>query len=800
MPDYGTRPSTAIPLPHVLVLTLLLRCSPALPAAEPDATANQQPMATIVVIGTSPLPGTTIDADKVPANVTSVQAGDLRREGAANLTAALNAQLGSVNLNDTLADPFQPDIFYRGFDASPVLGTPQGLAVYQNGVRINEAFGDAVNWDLIPDLAIDRLELVSANPVYGLNALGGAASLIMKDGFNYDGREIEISGGSFHQRSAAVQIGAHHGVLGIYVAARVLDQHGWHFFANDRIRQFYSALSAHLSAATLDLTYTHADNALYARGATPVQSLALDPRSVFTGPQGTLDRLDFLTLDASWSLTDHLSLQNVYYYRDYRQFIINGNTSNYAACTPKTLRGQLCQSDGITAVQDAAAQPIPDLSAGGALPIGENDFEDIHSHGVGGSWQLHVTQPMAGRENKLSAGATIDLAHIDFSSLSELGAIDRNLTVLPSGLFVDTPESSGFPATPVLLRATDRYYGFYVTDTLDLTSVLTVTASGRFNIAQIDLYDQRGTNLNGLNRYTHFNPALGATLKLSRALTAYGGYSTTNRAPTASEIECSNPLLPCLLPANLAGDPPSLRQVVAHTFEIGLRGHLQLPNGVAAALSWDMGLFRTQLDDDIYAIASSLSTGFFQNIGATRREGGQANLSWRDAHRSAYLNFSYVAATFESSFELNSPSSPAQDANGNIQVRPGDHLPGIPQQRIKAGADYEVIAGCSVGATLLYQSTQFYKGDESNQNAALPGFVVLGLHASWRFWNDSAVFLALQNVTDRRYATYGIYADPTGIGAPGVPADAGSNDPRADNRFASLAAPRSLFGGIQIRF
>ncbi|MBV9912681.1 MAG: TonB-dependent receptor, partial [Sinobacteraceae bacterium] len=682
----------------------------------------------------------------------------------------------------------------------PVLGTPQGLAVYQSGVRINEAFGDAVNWDLIPDLAIDRLELVSANPVYGLNALGGAASLIMKDGFNYEGRELEISGGSFRQRSAAAQIGAHDGTLGVYVAGRVLDQHGWHFFANDRIRQFYSALSAHLSAATLDLTYTHADNALYARGATPVQSLALDRRSVFTGPQGTLDRLDFLTLDGSLSLTEHLSLQNVYYYRDYRQFIINGNTTNYAACSSTTVRGQLCQPDGLTAVQDAAGQPIPDLSAGGTLPIGENDFEDIHSHGAGGSWQLHLTQPLVGRENKLSAGAAIDLANIDFSSTTELGVIDRNLNVLPSGLFVDTPESSGFPATPVLLRATDRYYGFYVTDALDLTSMLTVTASARFNIAQIDLYDQHGTNLNGLNRYTHLNPALGATFRLTRSLTAYGGYATTNRAPTASEIECSDPLLPCLLPANLAGDPPNLRQVVAHTFEVGLRGRLDATSGGSGALSWDVGLFRTQLDDDIYAIASSLSTGFFQNIGATRRAGGQANLSWRDARRSAYLNYSYVAGTFQSAFELSSPSSPAQDANGNIQVRPGDRLPGIPRQRVKAGADYEVIAGCSVGATLLLQSSQFYKGDESNQNAPLPGFAVLDLHASWRFGSDSEAFLAIQNVTDRRYATYGIYADPTGVGAPGIPAGAGANDPRVDNRFASLAAPRSLFGGIRIRF
>ena len=109
--------------------------------------------------------------------------------------------MSSVNINDDLDDPFQPDILYRGFEASPVLGTPQGLAVYQNGVRINEAFGDTVNWDLFPDIAINQVELVSSSPLYGLNALGGAISVTMKNGFTYQGGELEVSGGSFGQRS-----------------------------------------------------------------------------------------------------------------------------------------------------------------------------------------------------------------------------------------------------------------------------------------------------------------------------------------------------------------------------------------------------------------------------------------------------------------------------------------------------------------------------------------------------------------------------------------------------------------------
>lgn len=781
-------------------LPLLVTFAPAVVQAT-DADGEPADLSTVTVIGTTPVPGATIDVAKIPSNVESVRASDMTRSGTSSLTRALNEQLGSININDTLADPFQPDIFYRGFDASPVLGTPQGLAVYQNGVRINEAFGDAVNWDLIPDIAINEVDIVSANPVYGLNALGGAATITMKNGFNYQGAEVELSGGSFKQHSGTAEFGANNGTFGIYAAGRILDEDGWRFFAHDRIRQFYAAASAHLDGATLDLTYSHADNGLFGPGAAPVQSLALDSRNVFTGPQANLNRLDFVTLDGSYSIAKGLSVQSVVYYRDYRQSVSNGNTTNFAACTTATDSAFLCQEDGVTPLTNAAGQELPDISQGGTVAIGENDFESIHSRGVGGSLQLTGTQPLAGFGNQFAAGVSVDTAHIDFSSGAELGVINPdNLIVEPSDLVVDTPEDVGFSATPVILKATNKYYGFFITDTFDVTSALAVTASGRYNIAQVDLYDQRGTDLDGLNRFTHFNPAIGATYKLSPELTVYGGYSTTNRAPTASEIECSDPMLPCLLPANLAGDPPNLKQVIAHTFEVGLRGHINSPGGMDGSLSWNVGAFHTNLDDDIYAISTTLSTGFFQNIGSTRRQGGQAGVAYQWSKGDAYLNYSYVDATFQSAFTMSSPSNPLQDANGNIQILPGDHLPGIPKNRIKAGADYKVLSNWSIGGTLLYVSSQFYRGDESNQNAQLPGYQVLNLHTSYQFWKQSELFLLVNNVFDHRYATYGLYSDPTGVGAPGVPAGANSNDPGVDNRFQNPAAPRSVFGGIRIRF
>jgi iron complex outermembrane receptor protein len=766
----------------------------ALDPTPPPASTLQE----IMVIGTTPVPGLNIDIDKVPGNVQSVFAGDLTQNGTASLTGALGSHLGSVSISDTLADPFQPDVLYRGFDASPVLGTPQGLAVYENGVRINEAFGDSVNWDLIPDIAINRVDILSSSPLYGLNALGGAMAVTMKNGFTYQGADSTLSGGSFNQRSASAEAGFNRGLFALYAAARALEQDGWRLFAHDTVRQYYLDLSMHGDSAAVDLSYSRANNRLFGPGAAPVQSLAINPEAVFTGPQANIDNLDFMTLNASYAVTDALAVQGVTYFRNYRQIVSNGNGSNFTSCTTAAYAGSLCQPDGTTPLMNASGTDLPDISNGGANIVGQNNFESIHSQTWGGSFQLTDARQLSGHDNQFAVGTTLDASHTNFSSGTQVGIIGASLIVEPSQLFVDTPEGTNFPATPVILNADTKYYGFYGTDTLDVNSLLAVSLSGRYNIAQVDLSDQRGTSLDGYNRFTHFNPAAGATYKLTPAVTAFAGYSINNRAPTASEIECSNPLQPCLLPSSLAGDPPNLRQVIAHTFELGLRGHAATPN--SGPVVWNASLFRTDLEDDIYGIATSVSTGFFQNIGATRRQGVETGINYQGSRWSAYAQYSYIEATFRSPLTLNSPSNPFRDANGDIQVVPGASLPGIPKNRLKVGADYIVLPNWSVGASIVLVSDEFYHGDESNQNPPLPGYAVVSLRSSYRVGKQLEIFANVQNLFDERYATYGLFSDPTGVNAPGIPRDAQSNGPGVDNRFQNPAAPRSVFGGVRLTF
>jgi iron complex outermembrane receptor protein len=785
----------------VCLATVVAPLNPFLSVSSASAVEGIEavPLPTISIEST-PIAGAAIDADKVPGNVQSVTAADITRRGPASLTRALDAELGSVSIGENLDDPFQPDILYRGFEASPVLGTPQGLAVYQNGVRINEAFGDTVNWDLLPDFAIQRVDIVSSSPVYGLNALGGAISISMKDGFSYRGNELEVYGGSFGQRAAVLQYAVRDSDNALYLAGRALGVDGWREFSADSVRQLYAVFSRRSGPVSLNLSYTYVENQLGGQGSAPMQEIAVDRSLVFTGPQGNSNRLSFVTLNSSYRLSDHWAMQGVLYYRQHKQDVANGNTTAFSTCN--ALPGFLCQPDGTTPVTNQTGQPLPDISKGGSVPIGENDSETINAYARGVALQARNDHAIFDRANSFTAGATFDYAQINFFSSVQIGIIDPQLQVLPSDLIVGTPETSSFGPSPVSLKASNQVFGAYLTDTFDLASALSLTLSARYNSARINLHDQTGSVLTGDNRFDHFNPGVGVTYELLPVLTMYAGYSENTRTPTASEIECSDPLRPCLLPSSLASDPPKLRQVTAHTFELGLRGRLLDLAGRNTqsdlGMSWNLSLFRVEVDHDIYGIATSVNSGYFQNIGATRRLGLEAGFKYRGPRWSAFLDYSLVEATFQSALLLPSPSNPLRDGMGNIQVIPGDRLPGIPQHRLKAGAEFALAPEWNFGAALRIVSDQFYFADESNQNRALPGFWVIDIHTSYQFNAHFEAFGTIDNLFNRKYSTFGIYGDPTGVRAPGVPPDAIPNGPGVDNRFQSPAAPFAFVVGLRI--
>ena len=240
--------------------------------------------------------GSGMDVDKVPASVNAVGAAQIARAGSLNIADALQQQVPGIIVSEVSGNPFQPDIQFRGFVASPVSGTPQGLAVYQNGVRVNEAFGDTVNWDLIPTTAIRSVTVVTNNPAFGLNALGGAVNVLMKDGFNYQGAEINTMGGSFGRVQSSAQWGKKIDNFAVYGALEGLHDGGFRNFSPSTVRRFYGDVGYRNDGSEFHLNMGVANNNFGATATTPVELLQKYWGATYTTPQTTANRVGYLNL------------------------------------------------------------------------------------------------------------------------------------------------------------------------------------------------------------------------------------------------------------------------------------------------------------------------------------------------------------------------------------------------------------------------------------------------------------------------------------------------------------------------
>jgi iron complex outermembrane receptor protein len=736
-----------------------------------------------------------IDRDKVPSNTAVMTSRDFSPEYSTNFLDALNRSLPGVSIGDQSGNPFQRNLDYRGFIASPVPGTPQGLAVYQNGVRINESYGDVVNWDFIPEMAINRLTLVPNNPIFGLNAIGGAISIEMKNGFNYQGNQVEARLGSYGRVQGAAQAGwqSQSGNLSAYVAADGIRDSGWRDFSSDStVRRMYVDLGARNDTTEFHVNFTGADNKLGAVVATPVELLNQRWSSVFTWPQTTHLQLAFLTSSLTYTPIDTLSFTGNVYFRGLRASHIDGNNTDAQPCDGGgPLAGQLCIGDDATPLN----QNMPTPNTLGDAFLAELDRTSTKTNSFGGSGQMANSDKVLGHDNRFVMGFSVDHGNTRFNATSELGTIDQNLFVTGTGVFIDQPAAD---VSPVSLRATNTYAGFYATDTFDITQRLSVTAGGRFNIAQIDLQDLTGTNpdLTSSNRYQRFNPVIGATYKISPNVTVYGGYSEANRAPTPLELGCSDPKNPCLIDNFLISDPP-LKQVVARTIEGGVRGNF----GVSAGdrISWGLGFFHTENSDDIINVASDVPLrGFFQNAGRTLRQGIEAKANYQHNRWNAYANYTYIDATYLDAITISSPNNPAADADGNIHVVPGDHIPGIPAHRFKAGAEYNITDRWKVGADLNVVGSQWLIHDDANQNQKVPAYWVVNLHGSYQINKTFEVFGLINNLFNQHYYAAGTFFDTGGFTSanPANPNFLALNDPRT---FLP-GMPISAYAGVRARF
>jgi outer membrane receptor protein involved in Fe transport len=262
------------------------------------------------------------------------------------------------------------------------------------------------------------------------------------------------------------------------------------------------------------------------------------------------------------------------------------------------------------------------------------------------------------------------------------------------------------------------------------------------------------------------------------------------RVPTPMELTCADPGAPCKLPSSFLSDPP-LRAVVSRTVEAGARGKLS-PDG-----NWSAAIFRTELYDDIQFVRSTGTTaaGYFQNVGRTRREGLELAAASRHGGLELAARYGFTRATYESAFLESSPNNSTADSAGAIHVRPGDRIASVPAHTLKLRAAYDFGDSASIAANVVCASAAYARGDENNRdrNGTVPGYAILTLDARWRVVPDIEIFARIDNVTDTRYANFGVlgqnfFPGPERTFAPGR---------SIIEQFRGPGAPRGAWVGIR---
>ncbi|HSI46609.1 MAG TPA: TonB-dependent receptor [Methylophilus sp.] len=263
-----------------------------------------------------PLPGLGLTKEQIPGNVQTLTAQDIKEAHALSLTDLMNSRLQSVNVNDYQGNPFQMDVQYRGFTAGPQIGTPQGLSAFIDGIRINEPFGDVVNWDMIPLNALASFDVFpGSNPIFGLGTLGGALSMKTKDGFNHSGFNADVMTGSFARKQLQVDGGWNNGTVGLFAAGNFFLEDGWRENSPSRVNQLFTKASYRGEKLDINLGVLNVWNDLVGNGMVPTEMYAQDRNGVYTSPDTTKNKLLQFQLSGSYFVNDTFSVSAQAYRR-----------------------------------------------------------------------------------------------------------------------------------------------------------------------------------------------------------------------------------------------------------------------------------------------------------------------------------------------------------------------------------------------------------------------------------------------------------------------------------------------------
>lgn len=813
------------------------------PFVEREVTLGVQTAATsITVFSPTPIGQASQSRDQIPVPVEGLTARNLEDSNALDLADLMNKRLTSVYVNENAGNPFQPDINYRGYTASALLGTPEGLSVFMDGVRQNQPFGDIVSWDLIPKVAIRDMTLMpGSNPVYGLNTLGGAISVETKDGLSTPGGFLQTTGGKFGRRAGEGELG---GVLprgfNYYLAGNLYREDGWRQYSPSEVRQSFAKIGWTDAKTSIYLSGAYANNWMTGNGTSDFRFLNTDYTSVNTIPDVTWNRSPSLTLNAARALGVKLTFFGNAYYRYVRADSSNGDLNddsfdqdlyNLSSADVSALTSAGYTNFPVTG--NATREPFPHWRC--IAQVLENDTggepaercdgvitrttDKQNSYGLSGllTWKT--------KSNLLSAGAAWDRGTSTYRQLTQIGYLNPdNVSFTPVPVFLNgSTYSDGDPVdTQVHLHGTLSTPSVYATDTF-MRGAWTVTLSGRYNHTSLDNLDYlppsaaRG-NLTGSHVFQRFNPAAGFTYSPSHVFELYFDYSEASRAPTSIELGCADPNEPCNLPNALVSDP-ALKQVVSRTAELGGR------SSDGAAFHWSAGYFFGQNDDDLLFVASrQTGFGYFMNFGTTRRDGLEAELA-RDWRRwSLGGNYTLLNATYQSPQAVDGGSNSTNDSalagmpgvDDNIHIARGDFIPQVPRNLFKLYGQYHPSSRLTAELDIRAAGSSFARGNENNLDrpdnvfylgsGKSAGYAVADLGARCRIAPRIQLFVQINNLLDKHYATaaqLGTTPFDDGdhfVARPfGTPYGTGDGQiPLRSSTFLAPGTPFNVYGGLKI--
>ena len=719
------------------------------------AEEPEKKLQAVEVVGTSPLPGLGIEKNKLPYDVQTVTSDQINNGHSLNLSEFMSRNLTGVNINEIQGSPFQADITYRGFRLSGILGSPQGLSVYLDGVRVNEPFGDVVNWDMMPEAAISNVTLVpGSNPVYGLNTLGGALAFTTKSGLTAPGTEVKLSLGSWMRKRADVSYGEKSDDgLHKFVAATAFHEDGWRNDSEGQLGNVFVKIGRTQADVNWDLSFLHGRSNLLGNGLLP--SYSYDAQGNRTNGMYETNRRWGYTYDDRTK--NEMSMVNFNLQR-----FLDGETelatNAYVRYSTRSTVGGDAQSTTEVAVNETRTRQT--------------------SYGT----SANLTKIL--QAHQITTGASIDASRVSY------GAYQASECEIDSARFVGDCATAS--VQDVGVKGNSYALGLYASDTYAITAATHLTGAARFNHAHVSNTLTNYTAGNGTDQpketfsYNSLNPSLGLSHQLDERVDVFGNIGQSNRVPTVIELGCADASVGCRLPTGLQADP-YLKQVIARTVEFGTRKKVSDDSG------YMVSFYRSDNSNDIlFTATDQTGLGYFSNFSKTRRQGVDLSAYTRINQVDLRISYSYLQATYQAAGEL-------FGGERVVNIKSGDRIAGLPEHTIKLNADWHAAPKWLVGGTVIATSSLVTQGNEDGQtangpaNAKVDGYFLLNLHANYEVTKGLDYFARLNNVFDRRYETYGLMANSM-FNASGGAYDVGAS------RFVAPGAPRSILVGLHYRF